>query len=109
MESFVVIKEFLLPRKGVGTNVEEISLWFAYHATPVRALGLSSFMAQAPKVNVYIICLLRPMSILSRMLINKTIIICRTKGYLGTVKVKTILAIQAFLGLLEESFQVRSR
>lgn len=59
----------------------------------VSTLGLSSFMAQAPKVNVYIVCVLRPMSIPSRMLFNKTTIICRTKGYLGIMEVKTILAI----------------
>lgn len=104
----MIIKELVLPRKGVGTNIEEISLWLAYHATPVSTLGLSSFMAQAPEVNVYVICVLRPKSIPSRMLINKAIIICRTKGYLGTVEMKTILAVRAFLGLLEESFQVRS-
>lgn len=47
------------------------------------------------------------MSVLSRMMINKTNIMRGSKGSLDNVEVKTILAIQPFLGLLEEYFHVR--
>lgn len=96
------MKQFVLPRKDAVTNTDEISLWIAYHATPVSTLGLSSLMTRAPKVNVYVVCVLGQLSIASRMLINRTIIACRTKCYLGTVGAQTILAIQALLGLLED-------
>lgn len=49
MEGFAVIKEFVLPRKGVGTNIKKLSLWLGYHATSVSTLGLNSFIAQASK------------------------------------------------------------
>lgn len=52
----MAITEFVLPREGAAAHTKEISLWLAYNATPVRCLGLRSFVAQAAKVKVYIIC-----------------------------------------------------
>lgn len=105
MESFslfVVIKEFVHLGK-VLVQTEQIC-----HATPGNTLGLHSVLAQLPEVNVYVICVLWAMSVPSRMMINKTIIMWRTKDSLDNVEVKAISAIQPLLGLVEESFQVRS-